>query len=66
MKAIFLRDARYAINVGLRLRPGLDYFGKEMFKSRRGNIDEYPDWLIRIILETMDGAARGINVVARH
>ena len=57
MESIFLRNGRYAAHVGLCLRPLLGCFGEEVFKSRRSDIDEHADWLIRIVLETDDRAA---------
>jgi hypothetical protein len=61
-----LRNGPYATHVGLRLRPLLGYFGEETFKSRGSDIDEYADWLIRIVFETVDRAAGGINAIARE
>lgn len=59
MESVFLRNGRYAAHVGLGLRPLLSYFGEEMFKIPRGSdIDEHADWLIRMIFETVDRAAR--------
>jgi hypothetical protein len=65
MDSVFLRNGLYAIHVGLRFRPLLGYFGKTMFKSRGSHIDEHTDRLIRIIFETVDRAAGGINAIAR-
>ena len=66
MQSVFLRNGRYAAHVGLSLRPFVGCFGKEMFKSRGSDIDEHTDWLVRIILEAMDRAARGVNAIARE
>jgi hypothetical protein len=43
---------------------GLACFCEEVFKSRRSDIDENADWLIRIIFEAVDRAAGGINAIA--
>jgi hypothetical protein len=48
------------------LRVLLGYFGEESFKSRGSDIDEHADRLIRIIFETVDRAAGGVNAVARE
>ena len=66
MEPVFLRNSPYAAHVGLRFRPLLGYFGEEMFKSRRSDIDEYANWLIRIVFETVDRAAGEINAIARE
>ena len=66
MEPVFLRNGRYAVHVSLWLRPLLGCFGEEAFKSRRSDIDENADWLIRIIFETVDRAAGGINGIARE
>jgi hypothetical protein len=66
MESVFLGNGRYAVHVGLRFHPLLGCFGEEMFKSRGGDIDKHADWLIRIIFETVDRAARGINAIARE
>ena len=66
VESVFLRNGRYAPHVALWSRPLLSYFGEEMFKSRGSDIDEHADWLIRIIFETVDRAAGGINAIARE
>ena len=42
----------------LMSRSFLGCLGEEMFKSRWSDIDEHPDWLIRIIFETVNRADR--------
>ena len=59
MESVFLRDGRYAADVGLWLRPLLGCFGEESFKSRGSDIDEYADWLIRIVFESVNRATGG-------
>ena len=66
MEPVFLRNSPYAAHVGLRFRPLLGYFGEEIFNSRGSDIDECADWLIRIVFETVDRAAGGINTIARE
>ena len=66
MYPVFLLYSLHSAHVGLWLSPDLARFGEEVFKSRRSDIDEHLDWLIRIIFETMDRAAGGINAIARE
>jgi hypothetical protein len=61
MDPVFLLNGCHSAHVGLWLRPDLGCFGEEVFKSRRSDIDENADWLIRIIFKTVDRAAGGIN-----
>jgi hypothetical protein len=65
MDSVFLRNGRYAVHVGLRLRPLLRDFGEESFKSRRSDIHEHADRLIRNIFESVDRAAGRVNAIAR-
>jgi hypothetical protein len=66
MKSVFLLYSRYAAHVGLSVRVLLDYLGKESFKSRKSDIDEHADKLIRIIFESVDRAAGGVNAITRE
>ena len=66
MDSVFLLNSRHSAHVGFWLRPDLGCFGEEVFKSRRSDIDENADWLIRIIFKTVDRAAGGINAIARE
>jgi hypothetical protein len=66
MESVFLRNGRYAVHVGLWLRQLLGCFGEESFKSRGSDIDEHADRLIRIIFESVDRAAGGVNAIARE
>ena len=64
MDPVFLLNSRHSAHVGLWLRPDLACFGEEVFKSTGSDIDENADWLIRMIFETVDRAARRIHAIA--
>jgi hypothetical protein len=58
MESVFLLNGRYAAQVRLWF-----HFGEESFKSRGSDIGEHADRLIRMILETVDRAAGGVNAI---
>ena len=64
--SVFLLNRRYAAHVALRIRPPLGGFGEESFESRGSDIDEHTNRLIRIVLESVDRAAGGINAIPRE
>ena len=66
MESVFLLNRRYAAHVALWIRPPLGCFGEESFKSRGSDIDEHADRLIRIVFESVDRAAGGVNAIARE
>jgi hypothetical protein len=66
MDPVFIRNGRYPAHVGLWFRPLFGYFDEESFKSRWSDIHKHADWLIRIVFEGMDRAARGVNTIARE
>jgi hypothetical protein len=66
MMSVFLRNGHYAAHVALWLRPLLGCFGEESFNSCGSGMDEHADWLIRMIFESVDRAAEGVNAIARE
>ena len=65
MESVFLRNGRYAAHVALWSRPLLSYFGEENVPAG-ATLMKHADLLIRIIFETVDRAAGGINAIARE
>jgi hypothetical protein len=66
MMSEFLSKRYYAAHLGALLSPIPRPLGRKNVQSPREQNDKHAKRLIGIVLETVDGAARGVDAIARR